>query len=273
MNNKSELHRSMGMSFFRIAVVFLLLAGGSFAYKNHTGYTKVEKVGTIRNCDIKIWSEQVPFNTKMAYYLSAVNRGDEYIDLDIDKMYNDEDYDIYEDSIKVSDADKVVFQGEISYSYSHYFAGYREHSLTIYKTAEGKEFPVYKIDCDEKEAEREYRKLDPPGRWYWAYGISGAIGLMCLFYSISLFKVAANYANENYEFRPQFYDTSTASAMLDFKRTKSIDRELRDFDRRQGFIDTMVTPDSRYGSRALKYRDEMVSIERDKIVSKYDKWK
>lgn len=269
----SELHKTMALSFLRTGLVLVALAIGLLIYKNTNGYTKVEKIATYNNCKIKIWWEDNPFGNKRSYYLSALSKGNESIEIDVDRLNNDEEYDVYNDSIVVNDIDEVLYQKAISLSYSRNFINYKDDRLTVYKTAAGKDFPVYKTDCDAVEAEREYRKLDPPIKWYWVYGLVGGAGFLCLIYATMLGKTAANYANDDYRFVPDrgYEDYETAMAMLYSKRADFVEKQFRDHDRKQR-LEIMIGSNGTSPKSQYRRMNTWSNVERENIRSKYKDW-
>lgn len=232
MKGTNNINRGMSRSFFKFGIVILLIAAGLFTYKNFSGYTKVTKVTTYENCKVSTWAGYNTISGGNEYHIKAVKVERTKASVDIDRLYNDEEYDVYNDSASVEKATKVLYDGTVSWSHTKHFLNYDQNRLTVYKTDKGREFPVYVVNCDEKEAEREFRRIDPPTRWYILYGILTVIGVLCFINAFRQAKVAKNFENENYQFVPQkgFESFERSVASLEVKRMDS-------YDRNQEFLD------------------------------------
>ena len=229
MKATSELHRNMSNSFFRYGLLLLIAAIGTFFYKDHFGYTKVTLVGTYKDCRVYTSATSPEFSTKNGYYVNAGPEDFTKIEIDTEKFHTDENYDIYTDSVFQMHSDEVIYSGSVSWSHVKHFFNYTGSELTVYKTEDGKDFPVYRVDADEKEAEREFRKIRTPVAWYSFYVIASVIGLFCLFNAYRLAKVAANYENEDYTYVPEhvhYGSPEEAMAMMAIARENTKDKNM-----------------------------------------------
>ncbi|MBQ8965303.1 hypothetical protein [Ruminococcus sp.] len=229
MKATSELHRNMSNSFFKFGLLLLIAAIGTFFYKDHFGYTKVTLVGTYKDCRVYTSSKSPEFSTKNVYYVNAVPEDFTKIEIDMERFHTDENYDIYTDSVFRIHSDKVIYSGSVSWSHLKHFFNYKSNELTVYKTEDGKDFPVYHVNADEKEAEREFRKIRAPLAWYCFYAIAGTLGLFCLFNAYRLAKVAANYENKDYTYVPEnfhYCSPEEAMAMMAIARENIKDKNM-----------------------------------------------
>lgn len=226
MKTTNNINRGMSRSFFKIGIVLLLTAAGIFTFKYFNGYTKVTKVTTYENCKVSTWAGYNNINGGNEYHVKAVKIERTKANVNIDRLYNDEEYDVYNDSASVEKATKVLYDGTVSWSHTKHFLNYDQNRLTVYKTDKGREFPVYVVNCDEKEAEREFRRIDPPTGWYIFYGILTVLGALCFINAFKQAKVAGNFENENYQFVPQKgYDSlETGMASLYMEKEKMYEK-------------------------------------------------
>ena len=226
MNIHSELHKSLSHSFLRYGIIILAVIGGIFFYKDRTGYTTVTKVTTIQNCRVTTSEAQEPFRTNKTYFLSVFTREEETTDEE-DTVSEEHDNNKNTLSVKSVQNETLIFECVAPQAFVKHFVNYDNDFLTIYRAEDGKEFPVYTADADETEAEREYRKIRVPYIWYTLYIVGAALGIFCLYHSIRLAKVAANYKNENYEFIPDPMSSAGekgAMAMLKYAKDISADK-------------------------------------------------
>lgn len=225
MNIHSELHRKLSHSFLRYGIIILAVVGGIFFYKDHNGYNDVAKVRTIKNCRVTTSSTKEPFMTKNTYYLSIYTHDE--VPTDTEEADGEKNDDKTMLSVWDLSNEEPIFQCTTSQAHFKHFVNYDAEEITIFKSEDGKEFPVYAANADEAEAEREFRHIKPPYGWYALYIIGGVLGIICLYNSIRLAKVAANYRNENYEFSPDPMCTAGergAFAMMDLARQRSADK-------------------------------------------------
>ena len=247
---KNNINRGMSRSFLKTGIVCLAAAAGIFTYKNFTGYTKVTKVATYNNCKVVTWAETNTVNGGNLYYVEAIKLNRDRAEIDFDRFYNDAGYDVYNDSISKDDTETVLFQGSVSWTHLKHFINYSDNKLTVYKTDKGKEFPVYDVDCDAREAEREYRRIDRPVRWYTLYAVLSVLGIFCLVNYYKQAKVARNFENENYQFVPQKgYETLEGGiASLNIEREKMYDKNLQAYELSR-FNNHQPRRDARYALR------------------------
>lgn len=225
MNIHSELHRKLSHSFLRYGIIILAVVGGIFFYKDHNGYNDVAKVRTIKNCRVTTVGTQEPFMSKKIYYLNFYTHDEVPTDEEITSGEDSRDKTAL--SVRNISNDKLIFECTAPWAHAKHFINSDAEEITIFKSEDGREFPVYAENADEAEAEREFRHIKPPYGWYTLYIIGGVLGIICLYNSIRLAKVAANYRNKDYEFSPDPMCTAGergAFAMMDLARQRSADK-------------------------------------------------
>ena len=122
-------------------VIVLIICGALFCYKHFTGYAKVTKVGTFDGCTVKTRADIVTGRGSTTVY---------WVDV-------------------TCESEGFHFHRDVEKHCYDMFLRYRGEYITFYKDENRRIFPTYVIDCDEREAEREYRDINPPHFWYVAY--------------------------------------------------------------------------------------------------------
>lgn len=132
-----------------LGAVVLLICGALFCYKHFTGYTKVTKVGTFSGCTINTRADIVTGRGSTTVYWLDVT----------------------------CESEGLHFHRDVKKHCYDMFLRYHSEYVTFYKDENRRIFPTYVINCDEREAEREYRHINPPLQWYLLYSVLGLIGL------------------------------------------------------------------------------------------------
>ncbi len=198
MNEAAKLNSGFAVRYLSTGAAFIIMAVLLFVYKNYTGYSDVEFYRTVYNCTVETRTETVrTYSTRHRRYTTYY-----YV-----KVINEEEN------------LKITTSGSKEY-YRHFLLmDQRENNtVTFYKDKYGKAFPVYQINCNEKEAERIYRQINPPIMWYMLFGILAMIGAVFVIIGLGSNRVAARYMNKNdpYNFKRRTDRTSSQmSAELD----------------------------------------------------------
>lgn len=137
-----------------VGLVALGLLAALFCYKYFTGYTKVALVGTFDNCTVDTYVSYGTGRGSRAYYYVTVTCPEP----------------------------EIKFHKMVNKSFYNGFKNYTAGHVTFYKTADGHIYPTYKLNCDEREAEREYRAVSPPTDWLIAYAILGLIAAVDIYF-------------------------------------------------------------------------------------------
>ncbi|WP_294489596.1 hypothetical protein [uncultured Ruminococcus sp.] len=236
MNEAQRINSDIYRSSTRMGVIVLLIVLAAFLFKSVTGYVKVTKEQTYENCAVQTWSEEhrnSKGGTYHVYYLEISHGVSNKTDINFGDLYKNDDpldYDMI--TPKESTEKEILFSRRIPYLYYSKFQSYNKNQVTMFKTEHGTRFPVYKLNCSEAEAEREYRRLDPPLFWYTAYVAGIFLGLLLLKFGHNAKRTADNYSdNVLYENKPDEVvtreDALAAMATMRIRREKEEERNRR----------------------------------------------
>ena len=236
MNEAQRINNDIGRTSTTAGLIVLGIVLVVFLYNSLTGYVKVTKDDTYDNCTVNTWHEQrrnSKGGTYNVYYLKIYQEVSKYADIDFNDLYKTEeplDQDIYNSKEIIEKND--LFFGEVPYLYYSKFNDYDSKKITIFKTDWGRSFPVYKQNCSAAEAEREYRRLDPPIFWYTAYGACIMLALVLISAGKKAKRTANNYSeNFIYENKPDTFSTTedalAAMATMRIRREKAEMRNSR----------------------------------------------
>lgn len=175
MNESAKINASFAKSFLSISIAIAVIIGGLFIYKSVTGYQKVTFVDHYDNCSVSVNMEtrrsysRKHRRTKRYYYVRVVNA-----EHNIDLNYS---------------CSRSYYKGFQKYN------GRRDVKLSFFAKENGEIFPVYRLGCDEKEAERELRGIDRPIGWYILYRAGLVIAAAAFFIGLKANRTARNYTN------------------------------------------------------------------------------
>lgn len=185
------MNKGFAGSFLSVGIIVLILTAGLFLYKSFTGYEKVAFYKTVEGCTVKLDKHVTRGRNAHTYY---------YVTVDCPQ-------------------ENMHFHSVVSYSYYNAFRSYRLDRVTFYTNENNMYFPTYMLNCDAKEAEREYRQIYAPLFWYILYSLGLLIGLA----NVSM-GIKARRASNNYEeVRPapyQFETTEDAIAAMQIARIR-----------------------------------------------------
>lgn len=236
MNEAQRINNDIGRSNTRAGLIVLGIVLVVFLYNSLTGYVKVTKDDTYDNCTVNTWHEQhrnSKGGTYNVYYMRIYQEVSKHDVFDFSELYKNEDKlseDIYDQAQTIEENE--LFYGRVPYLYYSKFNDYNSNKVTMFKTDWGRSFPVYKQNCSAAEAEREYRRLDPPTLWYTAYGAGILLGLILLSCGKNAKRTANNYSdNVLYEKKPDNVATTedalAAMATMRIRREKAEMRNSR----------------------------------------------
>ena len=219
MNTSYQVNRELSRSFGKFGMIVLAITLVMFIVKSFTGYYSVTKGETYDNCVVRT-SEEVYHSsrggTSITYYVTVIQNVDDNSDFDFSKIYEEgEEYDInsaydLKDKSEKSDT-KVLFNCAVPKEYYKLFVYNKSSKVTFYNTSFGRTYPVSTNTCGNKQAQREYTKLDPPVFWYGFYFVGLLVGLFSLRLFIGSKKTSENYdGSKVYEPPVSFEDSEDA---------------------------------------------------------------
>ena len=178
------------------------MTGVLFASKTLNGYVKVEPDQTYENCIVTTDYEYMghgrgpyPVYKSKIYYVTVKQEVTEKNE--ISDHIEGEEYDIKNafsiNDNSISKKKEYLFNQNVPYSYYKMFSNYGSSRVKFYKTSLGRSFPVSSTVCSNAQAEKEYRKLDPPVFWYGAYVTGLAAGVIMLIVSARTKRIAQIY--------------------------------------------------------------------------------
>lgn len=175
MNESAKLNASNAKFFMTVCIVIAVVIGGLFIYKSVTGYQEVTFVDNYKNCSVNVSREKRRSysgrrrRTRVRYYVTVENA-----------------------------EQNISLKYQCTRSYYNGFKKYDGRNtvrLSFFAKENGEIFPVYRLNCDEKEAERELRGIDKPIGWYVLYELGLLVAAVAFFTGMNARRVARNYAN------------------------------------------------------------------------------
>lgn len=232
MHETIERTEKMSRSFFRFGIIVLAVALIIFLSKSLFGYEKVKMAETLSDCRVSTYSKKTrQYRGSTTYYYLRIEHKVDGSDtsIDFDKLYDpDEDYDVFKDSADGAEWE-TVFWSDVPYMFYRSFRDYDQSNVTFYTTEGGRLFPVYTPSCGKAEAERQYRRFEPPYLWYMFYGLALIAGIISLYMGYQCKKTAQNYQeNRVYQQPVSFESTEDALAAMAVQRIRreKADKEL-----------------------------------------------
>ena len=202
MNAAVKINRDISSFFKKAGLTSLIVTGVLFASKTLNGYVKVEPDQTYENCIVTTDYEYMghgrgpyPVYKSKIYYVTVKQEVTEKNE--ISDHIEGEEYDIKNafsiNDNSISKKKEYLFNQNVPYSYYKMFSNYGSSRVKFYKTSLGRSFPVSSTVCSNAQAEKEYRKLDPPVFWYGAYVTGLAAGAIMLIVSARTKRIAQIY--------------------------------------------------------------------------------
>ena len=202
MNAAVKINRDISSFFKKAGLTALIVTGVLFASKTLNGYVKVEPDQTYENCTVTTDYEYMghgrgpyPVYKSKIYYVTVKQEVTEKNE--ISDHIEGEEYDIKNafsiNDNSISKKKEYLFNQNVPYSYYKMFSNYGSSRVKFYKTSLGRSFPVSSTVCSNAQAEKEYRKLDPPVFWYGAYVTGLAAGIIMLIVSARTKRIAQIY--------------------------------------------------------------------------------
>ena len=202
MNAAAKINRDISSFFKKAGLTLLIATVVLFASKTLNGYVKVEPDKTCENCTVTTDYEYIghgrgpyPVYKSKIYYVTVKQEVTEKNE--ISDHIEGEEYDIKNafsiNDNSISKKKEYLFNQNVPYSYYKMFSNYGSSRVKFYKTSLGRSFPVSSTVCSNAQAEKEYRKLDPPVFWYGAYVIGLAAGTIMLIVSARTKRIAQIY--------------------------------------------------------------------------------
>lgn len=173
MTEAIKINSDFAKKFLCIGIVILVLTSGLFILKSITGYEKVTFVDNYDNCSVSVRTETHRYRsrkrrrTRRSYHVTVTNR--------------EHNIDFH------SQCSKSYYKGFLKY------ANKDDVKLSFFKTEDNVIFPVYRLGCDEKEAEHEWRGANPPIAWYMLYGLGICVSVIMFSIGFKANKTSANY--------------------------------------------------------------------------------
>lgn len=177
MNVNAQINSSIAKKFLSVGIAMAIIVAALFIFKSITGYQKVTFVDNYDNCSVFVKMESKRYRshnrsrTKRYYYVYITNA-----EHNIDLKYW---------------CSKSYYNGFKKYT------GQDDVKLSFFANEDGEVFPVYRLGCDEREAEKELRGIDRPMGWYFIYTAGGFLSFMLI-----LMGLKANRTSKNYMFTP-----------------------------------------------------------------------
>ena len=157
---------------------------------------------------------------------------------DFNTMQGDTDGEFSTEDLTVDETGEFVtiFECSVPWRYYRMFTDYSGTRITMYRTSFGRKFPVHSNGMNAKKAEVDYRRLDPPYLWYFAYGAGALIGLLLLSIAFKAKKTADNYRDGNIYEPPEYLytkeDAFEAMAHMRMQREKNMSRDRNNINNR-----------------------------------------
>ena len=246
-NDVQNINRDMGRSFSKFGLILICIALAVFGYKYFFGFRDVRLYETYDNCTVKTWTEQhrdSEGDLSTYYYVKVVREDPDHVPGIADDDHKKEkaqpkdsrmkvkiDYKDNEDVKKDQDSNTVLFSDSVPRSYYMLFTNYQNPRVTMYTTDWGRHYPVSTVGCSKKNAELEYRKLDPPTSWYFLVGALAFIGFLNLSLGAQNRRVANNYSSDRV-YEPEFAFSDREDALVGMA-TARIRREKEEEYRRK----------------------------------------
>ena len=234
MNAAEEVNQSLNRSLFKAGVVIIAITVVIFLVKSVFGYTNVTKVDTFNDCKVHVFTEEirsVRVTRGKMYFIQIDHKENKELDVDFGKIYEDpENYNVFKETEKTDSNNNeyvTIYSGSIPYWVYRKFRDYNSGKVTFYKTSWGRAFPVYNPSCGKAEAERVYRRLDPPVLWYILYIIGFGIGFSLIKGAKKSKRAADNYSDGKvYEAPFQFESVEDAMAEMARQRIRAEKQEM-----------------------------------------------
>lgn len=152
-----------------MGLISLGLLAVLFGYKYFTGYYEVELAGTYDNCTVEVKTSSTRKGT--LYYVKVTCTEPEIVfNSIVDRSYYN--------GFKKYNSDHITFyRAKAEHNFARRISAFRKDGWEWY--------PTYKIGCDEREAEREYRGISPPNEWYLAYICLFIIAVLSIVFAVN----------------------------------------------------------------------------------------
>lgn len=164
-------------NFLKAGIAMAIIVAALFVFKWITGYQEVTFVDNYDNCSVFVKMENDTFRSqnrshKKRYYYVYITNAEHNIDL---KYVSSRSY----------------YEGFKKYTGRH------DVKLSFFAKENGEIFPVYQLNCDEREAEKQLRGIDRPMGWYFIYTAGGFWSFILI-----LIGLKVNSKPKNYIFAP-----------------------------------------------------------------------
>ena len=246
MNAAVKINRDISSFFKKAGLTALIVTGVLFASKTLNGYVKVEPDQTYENCIVTTDYEYMghgrgpyPVYKSKIYYVTVKQEVTEKNE--ISDHIEGEEYDIKNafsiNDNSISKKKEYLFNQNVPYSYYKMFRNYGSSRVKFYKTSLGRSFPVSSTVCSNAQAEKEYRKLDPPVFWYGAYVTGLVAGTIMLIVSARTKRIAQIYEDADGTIMGTPAPFNSKEEALEYFWTSKIREEKvqRDFDKAPNF--------------------------------------
>lgn len=151
-----------------------------FGFKYFMGYYEVEYAGTFDNCSVEAYehigearSDRLGQGrlSNTHYYVVEITcpEPELHYKIMVEKSY-------YKKFQRYSSSKVTFYKAKCEHNYLGSLASIREDGWEW--------FPTYKLDCDEREAEREFRSIYPPTNWQIVYVVLLLIAILGTGYGI-----------------------------------------------------------------------------------------
>jgi hypothetical protein len=247
MNAAAKINRDISSFFKKAGLTALIVTGVLFASKTLNGYVKVEPDQTYENCIVTTDYEYMghgrgpyPVYKSKIYYVTVKQEVTEKNE--ISDHIEGEEYDIKNafsiNDNSISKKKEYLFNQNVPYSYYKMFSNYGSSRVKFYKTSLGRSFPVSSTICSNAQAEKEYRKLDPPVFWYGLYILGIVASGISLLLSIKTKRTAQIYedADNSILGAPAPFDSKEEALEYFWTAKLQNDKAHREFDKAPYFI-------------------------------------
>lgn len=196
MNEIVKLNSSFARSFISFGIAVAILTAGLFVYKHFTGYSEVETVGDYKNCSVSVHKDvrythvrKQASRKKVTYYVTI-----QCPEMDYEQTFQ---------------CKRSYYEGFSDYN------GRSDVRLKFFISDDGIVFPAYHFSADEREAEIEYRKIDPPYGWNILYLIGLGLAFVTIFMGLSAKLTAAANAADPVKTAPPTKEQNEMAAEID----------------------------------------------------------
>lgn len=240
MGMSEKINRDLARNCLIAGLIVLVLTLIMMVTKTITGYESVSFENTYDDCRITTWTRtsHVGRRRHTYFYVRVEQKVYETGEYDFNTMQGDTDGEFSTEDINVDETGEyyTIFQRSVPRRYYRLFTDYSGTKVTMYKNSDGYKFPVHSNNINTRQAEVDYRRLNPPYLWYFAYSAGAFIGLLLLSIAYKAKKTADNYRDGNiYEYPEHLFtkeDAFEAMAHMRMQREKDMSKDRNNFNNR-----------------------------------------